>query len=169
MRLATVLCAGLIALLAGCSHADQEKARERANEAGEKTATAARKLGNEAKEKVRELNTKLGQSLDGQHPGETGATSSAGEKLDHAEAIARREGRKAEAKLGHAGMLAKVKAKLASDVGLSAVSTVSVDVSGSVVTLSGTVSSDDQKRQAERAVSSLDGVTRVVNDLTVQP
>jgi osmotically-inducible protein OsmY len=169
MRFATVLFTGLIVVLGGCSHADQEKAREKADEAGEKTATAARKLGNEAKEKVRELNAKIGKSLDGQHPGDTGATSSAQKKLDRAGDVARQEGRKAGAKLSHAGMLAKVKAKLASDVGLSSVSTVNVDVSGSVVTLSGTVSSEDQKRQAERAVSSLDGVTRVVNELTVQP
>lgn len=168
MRLGSVLFTGLIVVLSGCSRADQERAREKADQAGEKTATAARKLGNEAKEKARELNAKIGRSLDGQRAGEAGATSSPEEKLDHAGDVARQEGRKAGAKLSHAGMLAKVKAKLASDVGLSSVSTVNVEVSGSVVTLSGPVSSEDQKRQAERAVSSLDGVTRVVNELTVQ-
>lgn len=169
MRIAAVVYTGLLATLLGCSRADQERAREKADEARDKTATAARKLTAEAKEKARELNANLGKALDGQHPGETGATTSAREKLDHAAEVARREGRRAGTKLDHAGMLAKVKAKLANDVGLSTVSGVTVDVNGSVVTLTGNVSSDDQKRQAERTVSQMDGVTRVVNNLVVQP
>jgi cell division septum initiation protein DivIVA len=167
MRSSAVLCCALIGVLAGCSHADQEKAREKADEAREKTATTAKKLGNEAKADAQELNAKIRKSLDGQHPPEGGTSPE--EKLNHATDVAREEGRKAGMKLGHAGMLAKVKAKLANDVGLATVSTVNVDVDGSVVTLSGTVSSEDQKRQAERAVSSVDGVTQVVNRLTVQP
>jgi osmotically-inducible protein OsmY len=65
-------------------------------------------------------------------------------------------------------MAAKVKAKLASDVGLSTVTGVDVDTSGHVVTLRGTVSSESQKLEAERAASHVNGVEKVINDLKVQ-
>ncbi len=65
-------------------------------------------------------------------------------------------------------MIAKVKAKLATDVGLSTVTGVDVDASGQVVTLRGTVSSEDEKQRAEQAVRQISGVTRVINDLTVR-
>lgn len=151
----------------GCNRADQERAREKADEARDKTAAAAKKLGTEAEAKAKELNKKLGQSLDGRSGGGTAATESPEEKLHQAAVTAREEGRVAGKKLDYAGMLATVKAKLANDVGLSTVANVDVDVNGSVVTLTGHVSSDDQKRQAEQAVSNVDGVTRVVNQLTI--
>lgn len=169
MRFATVLCTGLLVASLGCNRADQERAREKADEARDETVTAARKLGSEAEAKAKELNEKLGKSLNGQHPGGSTGTEAAEDKLDHAAAVARRDGRLAGAKLNHAGMLAKVKAKLVNDVGLATVSAVDVDVRGPVVTLNGTVSSEDQKRQAERSAMSVDGVSRVVNNLTVQP
>ena len=176
MRLATVVCAVVVSgsmMLGslGCNQADQERAHERAEQAKQE----ARKLGTEAEAKAKELNGKLGRSLDGRASGDgrdSGGTASSRtpeQKLDEAAAVARREGRAAGQKLDHAGMVAKVKAKLASDVGLSTVSGVSVDVRSGVVTLSGTVSSEDQKREAERAVSGVDGVTQVVNQLTIHP
>lgn len=161
MRFATVVCTALALGLLGCSRADQEKAQERADQAKQE----ARKLSTEAEVKAKELNHKLGERLDGG----TGAAETPQEKLQHAEVVARQEGREAGTKLDRAGMVARVKAKLADQVGLATVSGVSVDVANGVVTLSGTVSSQDQKQQAERAASSVDGVTRVVNQLTIQP
>lgn len=149
----------------GCSQADKEKARERAEQAKQE----ARKLGTEAKVKAKELNSKLGQSLDGRNAGGTAASQTPEQKLHEAAAVARQEGRVAGKKLDHAGLVARVKTKLADDVGLATVSGVSVDVTGSVVTLSGTVSSEDQKRQAERSAAAVGGVSRVVNQLSVQP
>jgi osmotically-inducible protein OsmY len=162
MRLATVLCTGLLfGLLLGCSRADQERAQAKAEQAkGE-----ARKLGTEAEVKAKELNQKIGQRLDSG----TGSSESPDEKIQHAETVARREGQVAGRKLDRAGIEARVKAKLANNVGLATVSGVSVSAADGVVTLSGTVSSDDQKREAERAAASVDGVTKVVNQLTVQP
>jgi osmotically-inducible protein OsmY len=65
--------------------------------------------------------------------------------------------------------MAKVKAKLASDVGLSTVTTVDVRTTGDVVTLRGTVSTLEQKQHAEQAALQVAGVRRVVNELTVKP
>lgn len=161
MRLATVLCTGLLFGLLGCSRTDQEKAQARAEEAKQE----AKKLGTEAEVKAKELNHKIGQRLDGG----TGPTETPGEKVQHAETVAREEGRVAGQKLDRAGMEARVKAKLADDVGLATVSGVSVSAANGVVTLTGKVSSDDQKRAAERAAGSVDGVTKVVNQLTVEP
>lgn len=168
MRIVPVLSTGLMAILLGCSHEDQQKAREKAEDARDKTTSAAHKLGTEAEMKARELNEKMGAALDGQHPGATGASSDAKAKLHHAAALARQEGRQAGAKLDHAGLLAKVKAKLVNEVGLDTLSKVDVDLDGSVATLNGSVSSEDQKRQAQRSVSGVEGITRVVNNLNVQ-
>ena len=48
-------------------------------------------------------------------------------------------------------------------------STINVDVSNDVVTLSGTVASADQKTRAEQVAKSVDGVKSVKNNLTVKP
>jgi osmotically-inducible protein OsmY len=90
-------------------------------------------------------------------------------KLRRGGAELRDAGGKAGVKLDQASIIAKVKAKLATDVGLSAAATVDVDANGQVVTLRGTVASDEQKRQAERSAANVDGVTAVVNHLTVKP
>ncbi len=89
--------------------------------------------------------------------------------MEHGARDLRVEGDKAGAKLDHAAMIAKVKAKLATDVGLSTVTGVDVDASGRVVTLRGTVSSEQQKQQAEQSVSQISGVTKVIDDLQVRP
>ncbi len=170
MRLATVICTVALLSSLACNRADEDRGRERAQAAGSKATDEAHKLGSEAEAKAKELNKKLDRSLEGR--GESSGTTPAEtpeEKLHHAEAMARREGRAAGAKLSSAGMLARVKTKLANDVGLATVPGVNVEIAGSIVTLSGTVSTEDQKRQAEQSVSSVDGVSRVVNQITVRP
>lgn len=163
MRAATVVSAIFLFALVGCSRSDQERAHQKTEEAKQE----ARKLGTEAEAKAKQVNKKLGEALDRPGGSGTAATESAEDKLHHAAAVAREEGRSAGKKLDHAGMVARVKAKLANDAGLATVSNVSVDVAGGVVTLSGTVASEEQKREAERAAATVDGVTKVVNQLTV--
>ena len=72
-------------------------------------------------------------------------------------------------KLDNAALLAKVKAKLASDIGVATLTNVNVDTRGSVVTLRGTIASDTQRQEIQRTVSQVSGVTSVVNELKVAP
>jgi osmotically-inducible protein OsmY len=74
-----------------------------------------------------------------------------------------------EVESGDAATIAKVKSKLAADAGLSTMASVEVDARGSVVTLSGTAGTAEQRKAAEAAASHVDGVTRVENHITVRP
>ena len=62
---------------------------------------------------------------------------------------------------------AEVKSKLASNVGLSSVTNISVDSTNRVVTLSGQVDSPDIRQKAEAAAKSVPGAARVVDQLQV--
>jgi hyperosmotically inducible periplasmic protein len=62
-----------------------------------------------------------------------------------------------------------VKSKMAADVRMSTMTSVDVDTNGSVVTLSGHVPSEADKKQAEIVAKSVDGVARVENNLEVRP
>ena len=64
---------------------------------------------------------------------------------------------------------AQVKTKLASDVGVSSVTNISVNSTNGVVTLSGQVNSDDVRNKAEAAARSVSKVVRVVDSLQVTP
>ncbi len=172
---ATLFCLILITILGGCSQSDQEKARQReaeakvkAREGAERLNQDAKKLGREVKEQARALNQKIGTALDNTGSANNGA-SQAQDKLAHGGRDLRLETDKAGVKLSHAALIAKVKAKLASDVGLSTVTGVDVDTTGQVVTLRGTVDSIQQKQQAEQAAMQVSGVNKVINDLRVRP
>jgi hyperosmotically inducible periplasmic protein len=158
----------MVFFLTGCSKSDQEQARERAKEAGQKTREDVRKLAHEAKQDARDLNQRIDKSLKDRPANVDQAMSQAGQKLDTAAHAARVEGEQAAGKLSRAALIAKVKTKLVNDVGLSTASSVDVDIHDDVVTLSGTVSSEDQKQQAERSASHVDGVSKVIDHLTVQ-
>jgi osmotically-inducible protein OsmY len=136
--LGVILLSCLFLVSTGCDRSTQEKARERQAEAEQKI----RRLASEAKQRAKELdhNIKGAVQPDSEH---------AGEKLDNA------------------ALLAKVKAKLASDVGVATLNNVNVDISGSVVTLRGTVASDEERQAAQKAASQVSGVTSVVNELKV--
>jgi osmotically-inducible protein OsmY len=136
--LGAILLSLLLLVSTGCDRSTQEKARERQAEAEQKI----RRLGNEAKQRAKELdhNIKGAVQPDSEH---------AGEKLDDA------------------ALLAKVKTKLASDIGIATLNNVNVDTSGSVVTLRGTVATDGERQEAQRAASQVSGVTSVVNELKV--
>lgn len=170
------LCFAALALSVSCSQADRENAHKRVEEAKEKSRREAerlradaRQLGGEAKQEARTLRQDFSDAVNGRTPAAKDATEHAEQKLQSGAHDLRVEGGKAGVKLDHAAMIAKVKAKLATDVGLSTVTGVEVDARGEVVTLRGTVSSEQQKQQAEQSVSQISGVRKVVDDLRVKP
>lgn len=138
--LAILLSSALLLVLTACDRSTQDKAREREAETRQKI----RKLGSEARQRVKEVDRNIAQTV-------------------------QPEGDQAAAKLDGAALLAKVKAKLASDVGLATLNDVNIDTHGSVVTLRGTVASEAQRQEAQRAASQVSGVTNVVNELKVAP
>jgi len=71
--------------------------------------------------------------------------------------------------VGDLQITAQVKSKLASDVGLSSVTNISVNSTNGVVTLSGQVDSSEVKTKAEAVATSVSKVVRVVNTLQVIP
>lgn len=159
---AGILGTALVLGIAGCSSQDQEKAKQEAREDARKTSEGARKAGHEAKEEARELSQRVDAVV---KPDSQSASDKLSSGADQVKDAASRAG----VKLDHAAIVAKVRAKLASDAGLATLTKVDVAVNGSVVTLSGTVATEEQKKAAEVAASHVDGVTQVRNSLTVQP
>lgn len=175
-HLLRAFCGTLFILLIGCSRADQAEANRKAAEAKQKAHSEAERLradahnlGREANQEAHSLGHNISQALNGTGPAQGGTTGHAEEKLRRGGEDLRVAGDKAAVKLDHAAMIAKVKAKLASDVGVSTITGVDVDAAGQIVTLRGRVASEQQKQEAEQAVLQINGVTRVVNHLTVQP
>ncbi|MBV9761791.1 MAG: BON domain-containing protein [Acidobacteriaceae bacterium] len=163
------LAAGVLVLATlGCTQSDQDKARARAEEARRKARQDAHALARDAKQAARSLDNQIHRAMNGNQSG-AGATDSADAKLRRGGDDLRAAGSQASVRIDHAAMIAKIKAKLANDVGLSTVAHIDVDESGRVVTLRGTVDSPEQRAQAEHAVMQVDGVSKVVNDLKIQP
>jgi osmotically-inducible protein OsmY len=146
-------------VLGSCSQRDEDKARERAAAARQKAREGAHELAHEARRAADALSRNVNDAVNG--TGARGGGEGARQKLRNGTA-------EAGAKLDQAALLAKVKAKLANDAGLSTVTGVDVDVNGDVVTLRGTVSSPEQKHLAERAAGQVAGVGRVVDELQVK-
>ena len=67
-----------------------------------------------------------------------------------------------------AGIKTSIKTRLASDVRLSTLTAVSVDVTNGVVTLAGPVHSGEEKAKIEEVVRAVKGVTGVNNNLQIQ-
>ena len=63
----------------------------------------------------------------------------------------------------------QIKSKLATDVGLSTVTNVSVNSTNGVVTLAGQVDSSDLKTKVEGVAKAVPKVVRVINNLQVAP
>src|SRR5437763_1900107 len=72
-----------------------------------------------------------------------------------------------EAQVNDIEIVAQVKSKLASDVGASTVTNVTVDSTNGVVTLAGQVDSADLKAKAETVAKAVPKVARVTNNLQV--
>jgi osmotically-inducible protein OsmY len=136
-RLLRVVLPITLVLLAGCDHAERDKARARAEE-----------MARDAKRQAREVASQV----------KTNAPGEAKEKL-----------RRGGEDLKRAAVIAQVKSKLASELGVDTVTNVSVGLDGSTVTLTGTVHSDQQKRTAEEAARGIAGVSAVQNKLSVSP
>jgi osmotically-inducible protein OsmY len=149
MKKALLLATALV--LAACSSHNQEQARDRTNKAEVKI-----------KQDAQELRQKVDAAVQPD-------SRSASEKLSQGVNKMEQAGSQASVKLSHAALLAEVKAKLASDAGMSTLSKVDVKVEGDVVTLSGSVSSLEQKKAVEQAASQVVGVARVQNNLSVTP
>jgi osmotically-inducible protein OsmY len=75
-------------------------------------------------------------------------------------------GERAQPLLEEAAVTARVKAKLAADPEVSAYA-IDVDTVGQVVTLSGRVESEAESAEAEKLARNTEGVSQVVNRLTV--
>ncbi len=142
--LPAAICAALLTLSYGCNRTEQDKAKQQ-----------ARDLEHKVNEAVGPVNLR--------------DTQSAAAKLRRGGEDLRAAGEKAGVKLDRAALIARVKAKLVTDIGLSTATGIDVQAHGQIVTLKGSVSSEDQKQQAAQSVSQLDGVSKVVNELAVKP
>ena len=151
----------LVIALAGCSSSDQEKAKREAREDARKIADEAKKAGHEIKKDAKDLSRQANTAV------QSGGNAEP-EKMSQAEAKAKDAASHARIELDHAALLARVKARLASDAGLATLNHVTVAVDGSVVTLSGTAANESQKKAAEIAASQVQGVTQVQNRIAVQ-
>ena|SRR5688572_12938109 len=89
-------------------------------------------------------------------------------RVDKLPAQAERQVERAAAVLDDAALTAKVKTALIADRRLNGLS-IDVDTSDNVVTLNGTVASEEFRRQAEQLASAVAGVKAVKNNLTVKP
>jgi hyperosmotically inducible protein len=74
-----------------------------------------------------------------------------------------------EAQIDDFQITAQVKAKLASDVGVSSVTNISVNSTNGVVTLAGQVDTADIKSKAVAVARAIPKVSRVVDNLQVTP
>ena len=74
-----------------------------------------------------------------------------------------------ENQVNDAEITTQLKSKLASDIGLSSVTNISVNSTNGVVTLSGQVDTVEAKDKAERVAAAVPKVVRVVNNLQVAP
>jgi osmotically-inducible protein OsmY len=144
---AIAMAIALIAFIAGCSRQE----RVNADKARDKARAEAHKLSTEAKQEAQKLSVEVGKGMNGSP---SPSADQAEHKLQHA-----------GQEVSHETLIARVKTKIAANVGLATMSTVRVDVNGSVVTLSGTVVGADQKRLAGESASQVDGVSHVVNNI----
>lgn len=73
-----------------------------------------------------------------------------------------------EGQVKDAGITSTIKARLASGLNPTTLTNVSVNVTNGVVTLAGQVKNEESKRRAEEIARSIDGVSRVNDDLQIQ-
>jgi hyperosmotically inducible periplasmic protein len=143
----TVSLGIMLAFATACTQNQQNSA----DQAGEKTKDTASDAADKTKDTANDAADKTKEA--------------AGDAMDKTKEAASKAGEN----ISEAGLTGKVKSKLAADVRLSTLTAVNVDSEGSVVTLSGHVPNARDKRSAEKVAASVDGVTKVVNHLTVAP
>jgi osmotically-inducible protein OsmY len=169
-KIGKMAAVALIGVSLACTGPNREKAQENEAKASDKTRQqvaraedAGRKLAKEAKAEAKDLGRKIDNAV---QPDMN--TEQARAKLREGRDKLENAGSRAAVKLDRAALAAKVKAKLANDVGLKTLTNVEVDSAGQVVTLRGTVSSDAQKQEAGQAAASVEGVAKVLNQLRVE-
>jgi osmotically-inducible protein OsmY len=174
--LCSALLVGLITFASSCTTSDRKEADRKAAAAKAKAQQAARetghelkRLGQDAKTEARQFDASAHRALQGGGATPASGSESLQPKLGQAAEKTRVAGHEATVAVDRATLIARVKSKLAADAGLSTLANVSVDTSGHVVTLKGTVNSEQQKRLAEEAAIQVDGVSKVVDELTVRP
>jgi osmotically-inducible protein OsmY len=138
------------ALLVSCSRQNQEKA----DQANAKANAEAKKLTADVKQEAHKVSDEVARGMNG--------------PVSPPAAEAKRKLEDVGQEADHATLVARVKTKLAADVGLSAASSVWVDANGSLITLSGTTATTEAKQAAEQAASAV-GPVRVVDNIVVQP
>ena len=74
-----------------------------------------------------------------------------------------------EAQINDLEITTQLKSKLASDVGVSSVTNISVNSTNGVVTLSGQVDSAETRSKAEATAKAVPKVVRVVDNLQIAP
>jgi hyperosmotically inducible protein len=94
---------------------------------------------------------------------DTSRAREAGAQIGEKVAVGANEAQRA---VGNAGLTAKIKAKMALDDSIKAAA-IDVDTDGSVVTLTGTVRSEAERTRALQLARETDGVTHVVDRLSV--
>lgn len=150
-RAAALTITALVGFLIGCSTQDQEKV----DQANAKANAEAKKLTAEVKQEAHKVSDEVAKGMNG--------------PVSPSAAEAERKLHDAGRTVDHATLVARVKTKLAADVGLSTAESVRVDANGSVITLSGAADTAEARQAAERAAASVDGVSRVVDNIAVQP
>jgi osmotically-inducible protein OsmY len=91
------------------------------------------------------------------------------EKATRAEAGAKRVGTEVLTAAEQGVLVAQVKGQIEHSLGAASLTSVHVDTKGRTVTLTGSVSSADEKRAAELAAARVAGVDHVVNQIVVNP
>lgn len=165
---AAALTIATFVFAASCSRQDEDRAKARAREIAEQTKRDARDLGRDAKRTASEISDKTKSAWDAAKIQTDGSTDAAARKLKRGGEQLARAGAEAGSTVRDATTTARVKSKLAAEVGLQPASDIHVASAGEVVTLSGEVNSPDRKQAAEKAAMSVDGVLRVVNHLQVR-
>ena len=72
-----------------------------------------------------------------------------------------------ERQTNDAAIEAKIKSKLATEVGAATITSVEVNVTNGVVTLAGPVSTPEERQRIEAVASGTEGVTSVTNNIQV--
>lgn len=151
------ICLVGILLLLACNPSERRKAHRAADRASEKALQLSRK----AKEEAQAVSADVRSGI------KSNSTDEAEAKLRNGGHELAKAGALAAGKLDRAAIVARIKTKLASDVGIDTVSGVNVEVAGQNVRLSGTIASAEQKQAAGQAALEIPGVLNVQNDLHV--
>lgn len=160
----------ILVALSGCSSQDQAKANSDrtkitndAKQDAAKVEEEAKRLGNKVRDESKELGHKAADAMGGP------ADQTLSEKATRAEAGAKRVGTEVVTAAEQEMLVARVKGQIEQSLGAASLTGVHVDTKGRVVTLTGSVSSADEKRRAQLAAAGVTGVDHVVNQIVVNP